>query len=288
MSIVVPTHSRVPQLTSCLRAIARLDYPRGSYEVIVVDDDSTEPPHAALAAVAGDLEMTLSRQPRAGPARARNTGAALAKGEYLAFLDDDCAPAPGWLAALAARWRTAPGAIVGGRTVNGLPGNPYAAASQALVSYLYEYYGEESRKGRFFTTNNFALPARLFREVGGFDAGFPHAAAEDRELCDRCRRLGVELLYAADAIVLHSNALGLRTFLRQHYTYGRGALRFHTLCAELHGERIRIEPPSFYLGLLAFPFDGGPSRPRAVVSALLALSQVANALGFFSEKARAR
>src|SRR5215813_1646861 len=99
-SIVVPTYRRPAILAGCLDAVARLDYPCDRFEAIVVDDGggAVELPRAYA-----DVDMVLLTQAHAGPAAARNTGAARARGDFLAFTDDDCRPDPGWLSPFTAR-----------------------------------------------------------------------------------------------------------------------------------------------------------------------------------------
>src|SRR5690606_14249744 len=101
-SIVIPTFNRARQLAECLQAIASLEYPRESFEVIIVDDGGTVPAAPEIARMKPGFEITVLRQDRQGPAAARNSGARISRGRYLAFTDDDCLPEPGWLAALAA------------------------------------------------------------------------------------------------------------------------------------------------------------------------------------------
>jgi hypothetical protein len=84
--------------------------------------------------------------------------------------------------------------------------------------------------------------------------------------------------------VYHSHPLTLRAFLRQHFNYGRGAFRFHQARARQGLEPIGVEPLSFYLNLLCYPFSQ-PQRERAVsLAALTLLSQAATAAGFFWER----
>ena len=286
LSIVVPTYRRPERLAACLCALAQLEYPRDRFEVVVVDDGSEAPPDHVVDAVRSAIEVTLLRAEHGGPAKARNAGAARAKGEFLCFTDDDCAPAPGWLIAFAARLRAAPDAMLGGRTVNGLTDNVYSATSQLLVDYLYGYYNANPLDARFFTSNNLAMSADLFREMGGFDTSFPLPAAEDRELCDRWRQQGRPLRYTPDAVVHHSHPLTLRTFWRQHFNYGRGAFHLHVLRARQRQDRIRVEPPSFYLNLLAAAGRSHQGLAAPAMTVLLAVSQVANAAGFFAERRR--
>jgi len=279
-SIVIPTYSRPKQLADCLQSIARLDYPRDRFEVIVVDDGSPMPPEDVVDSFRDGLDATLLTHPHAGPAAARNTGAARAKGEFLVFTDDDCTPAPDWLQALAARFARVPDHAIGGRTLNALPDNPYSTASHLLVAYLYSYYNADPDQARFFTSNNLALPADRCHAIGGFDTTFPHAAGEDREFCDRWLYNGYRMIYAPEVVVYHAHALTWRTFWRQHFNYGRGAFGFRQARAQRDQGRIKVEPLSFYLNLLQYPFSQTQGRRAVLLAALLVVSQAANAAGF--------
>ena len=282
-SIIIPTYVRPEQLGACLQSLACLDYPRDYFEVIVADDGSEAPPEAVVAAFRDRFDVTLTTQPHAGPAAARNTGAAGAKGEILAFTDDDCAPAPDWLQTLAARFAAAPDHAIGGRTLNVLSDNMYSTASQLLIEYLYAYYNADHKPASFFTSNNLALPTASFYAIGGFDSSFPRAGAEDRDLCDRWLQHGYRMTYAPEARIYHSHALTLRTFCRQHFNYGRGALCFHHLRARRGSGRFKVEPVSFYLNLLRYPYSQMRDRRLCLLALLLAVSQTANAAGFFWE-----
>ena len=196
-SVVIPTRDRPRELERCLQALTGLSTPRESFEVIVVDDGSDPPVAPVVEKFGSKLDVVCARHPEPrGPAAARNTGAARATGSLLVFTDDDCTAAPGWVAALekAAGAPAADGAnggtLVGGRVENALPENPFSAASQQLVSYLYAYGAETGPRFQFFCTNNLAIRADAFHALGGFDAGFPSAAGEDREFCNRFAAAG--------------------------------------------------------------------------------------------------
>jgi len=280
-SIIVPTYARLTQLTVCLQSLARLNYPRDRFEVIVVDDGNETPPEAVVVPFRDRLDVTLLTQPHAGPAAARNTGAARAKGEFLAFTDDDCTPAPGWLQTLAVRFATAPDRAIGGRTLNALSDNPYSTTSQLIIDVVYAYYNADPNQARFFASNNLALPADCFHVIGGFDVSF--TTSEDREICDRWLHSGYRMTYAPEALVYHAHALTFRTFWRQHFNYGRGAFRFHQARARRGQGRIRLEPLSFHLNLLRYPFSQAWGWRALSLAALLVMSQVASTAGFFWE-----
>ena len=277
-SIVIPTYGRPDQMAACLDSLEALDYPRDRFEVIVVDDGSPQP----LPPCGGALRVTLVRQAHAGPAAARNAGAAAAQGRWLAFTDDDCRPAGDWLSKLAARLARVPHHMVGGLTVNALTNNPYATASQLLVHHLYEYYNRDPEHARFFTSNNLAVPAELFHRIGRFDVRLTRAAGEDRDLCARWREQGYGLSYEPAAVVHHAHALTLPKFWRQHFHYGQAAFHFH----HQRPRRVDMEPPAFYLRLLRYPFSRGRGLAAVWLAMLLGLSQVANAAGYYSKRIR--
>ena len=78
----------------------------------------------------------------------------------------------------------------------------------------------------------------------------------------------------------------LRSFWNQHYSYGRGAFRFHQTRAKKGWGDFEIEG-NYYLRLLRYPFENGQSRQGLGLTAVLFVSQVANAVGFFREMMRA-
>ncbi len=294
ISVIVATRNRPRQLAACLRALAAQNYPRDRFDVIVVDDGGDVSLAPTMATFRAHLRLQLVEQTNGGPARARNTGAKCAAGPLLAFVDDDCEPSPGWLAAVQARFEQCPDRAIGGRTVNALPGNAYSSASQLVVDYLYEHHA--AAKGRtsegapaappFFASNNLAVPAGLFEDVGGFDESFPLAAGEDREFCDRWQAHGYRLLMAPDALVHHAHALSFQTFWRQQMNYGRGAFRLRKARSSRGAAAIGFEPLSFYRRLVTYPVRAPRHRSALLLMVLMLVSQVATTLGFVIEMRR--
>ena len=282
-SIVIPTYNRPERLANCLKAIAHLDYPGDRFEVIVVDDGSKTPLDSVVTPLQEKIQVKLLKQANAGPAAARNRGASEARGEFIAFTDDDCQPLPDWLTQFANSLATAPQAMVGGKTINALADNPFSTASQELIDYLYEYYNPAKGKKAFFASNNIALPKSGFDSLGGFDVSFPLAAAEDRDFCDRWEA-EYPMVYNPQAQINHYHNLTIKSFWRQHFGYGRGAFCFHQLRAQRVAKEIEVEPLSFYFDLLFYPFSKTAKHPKIFLSGLFFLSQVANFLGFFWER----
>jgi GT2 family glycosyltransferase len=288
-SVIVPTYQRPAAVAHCLDALCAQELPRERFEVVVVDDGSAEPPRAVVARFATTLDVRLIEQRNSGPASARNAGAAAARGDYLAFTDDDCRPDAHWLAALDAMAAQHPGCAIGGRVDNSLADGVYSTASQLLIDFLYEYYNGGDGAGRFFITSNLVFPADAFRALGGFDTSFPLAAAEDRDVCDRWREAGHTMLYADDAVVYHEHALRFGSFCRQHFNYGRGAYYLHRARARRGEAPLRVEPlVRFYARLVAYPL-GRSAAPRSfALAALSALSQGVYVSGYLRERLRNR
>jgi glycosyltransferase involved in cell wall biosynthesis len=115
-TVVVPTYNRPRPLDDCLAALVALDHPRDRFEIVIVDDGSAVPVDDLVRRHAdrSGVSVRLIRQSNAGPASARNTGAAVARHDFIAFTDDDCRPRADWLTALARELALDPQCAVGG------------------------------------------------------------------------------------------------------------------------------------------------------------------------------
>ena len=211
ISIIIPTFERFPQLKACLQSIVESAYPKERFEVVVVDDGSRTPPDSGLVEMFRENNWQLLSQENAGPAAARNTGAAQSNGDILAFLDDDCIPDVNWLGNIARRHARAPESLIGGRTLNRLKNNIFSMSSQMIIEIVYDHFNKDPGNAQFFCTNNMALPKKMFEAVNGFDARL--RTAEDRDLCHRRARADGRRRYgrerAAECRPLDQKARGL-------------------------------------------------------------------------------
>lgn len=281
-SVVIPTVGRPRQLSRCLSAIARLHFPRDRFEVIVVNDGGDVAPEEGLATLAGNVSLQLLSQPNRGAAAARNAGSAVARGEFIAFIDDDCVVSETWLDNLSLATARFPDALIGGTTINLLAANLCSQASERLVEYVVRYYNQPGMsRTPFFASNNFTIRRESLARLGGFDETFRFA--EDRDLCLRWHAQGGTFHHAPDVIVRHGHDLSVPTFVLQHFGYGRGALPYRDRAKGDGG--LRLEPLAFYSRMLGHPFESGDSK-AAVVSLLIVIAQVANAAGFAYEAGR--
>ncbi|MGR3319833.1 MAG: glycosyltransferase family 2 protein [Candidatus Anammoxibacter sp.] len=283
-SIIIPTYNRPEQLASCLQSIADLDYSIDRFEVIVIDDGSATSPETLITSFKDKIAIELITQMNKGPAVARNAGAEKAKGEYVAFIDDDCTVASDWLKTLSKCFAENERDIaIGGKVINKLTANPYSTASQLLIDYLYDYYNVNPDQAQFLVSMNFALSADSFRKIGGFSNKFPRAAGEDRELCDRWLQNGNRMIFASDVAIYHYHNHTFRTFFRQHFNYGRSAFKFRLMAAKQGKRHVIPEPLSFYINLILFPALQVRGLKVLLPVTLMVISQAANLAGFVWE-----
>jgi len=280
ISVVIPTFNRYHQLRRALECLAQSNFPRSKFEVIVVDDGGSQPITDLLDTFSQQLNVSLLRQSNQGAAAARNYGTTHARGRFVVFTDDDCMPDAHWLSSLAQALAQYPDCAIGGRTINSLEKNLYAVASQLLIDYLYAFHAIDADRVAFLAGNHLACARSKFDDLGGFDSSFTLSAAEDRDFCLRWITAGNSLRLLNNARLYHAHDLSLPGFVRQHFNYGRGAFNFHLRESQIRTAPIRVAPLNFYLALVRYPFFLS-QKNACRLSALLALSQLANAAGFF-------
>ncbi len=209
-SIVIPVFNQFAHTLSCLRAL-QAHPPRVSFEVIVVDDGSSDETATALPQVTG-----LRHRRRAGNGgfiAACNDGASLAKGEFLVMLNNDTVPQPGWLDALLDTFHAHPEAgLVGAQLL--YPDGRLQEAGGVVFSdgSAWNYGRFESpddprfgylRDADYVSGAAIAIPRTLFQELGGFDTRYAPAYYEDTDLAFAVRAAGRRVLYQPAARVVH-------------------------------------------------------------------------------------
>jgi GT2 family glycosyltransferase len=224
VSIIVCSYNGAPTLAACLDSLGKLNYPE--YEVILVDDGSTD----NTASIAAQFpQVRYIHQSNHGLSHARNTGAAAAKGEVLAYTDSDCMVDADWLYYLIATLLSGSYAGVGGPNVTP-PAQNWIQACVAAAPGGPSHVLLTDTIAEHIPGCNMAFHRWAFDSVGGFDPEY-HKAGDDVDFCWRLQQAGYVIAFSPTAIVWHHRRFTLRAFLKQQDGYGEAEslLRFKHL-----------------------------------------------------------
>lgn len=213
ISVVVCTYNGAATLRYCLEGVAALRYP--DHELLLIDDGSTD----GSAAIGAEYGARVISGPNRGLSAARNIGMDAARGEIVAYLDDDACPDPDWLTYLAASFRNTDYAAVGGPNIPPLDETGLAACvanspggpTHVLVS---------DTEAEHLPGCNVAFRRDALRSIGGFDPQF-RVAGDDVDVCWRLREAGLPIGFHPAAQVWHRRRATIGRYWRQQRGYGR-------------------------------------------------------------------
>ena len=258
VSVVVPTYKRPDLLRKCLKALIKQEFSPGVYEIIVVDDAACEETRSLVEEFSGrtkqletiavpksgpetdscpQIRYTIAAETQ-GPAAARNVGWRMARGEVIAFTDDDCLPAPDWL-------REGVEAIRKGW--DGISGQVIVPIADPPTDY--EKNISRLNESEFVTANCFYSRAAL-EASGGFDERFTIAWREDADLFFNLLTRSCRLGYAPTSKVLHPvRQVTWGVSIKEQRKSLFNALLFKKY-PKLYRERIQSHPPLRYYVIL--------------------------------------
>jgi GT2 family glycosyltransferase len=264
VSVVVPTSNRKKCLEACLNSLSEMNYPKYRLEIIVVDGDSFDGTKEMLRTDFKNVKLVIDR--RQGISYARNTGGEVARGEIIAFTDDDCVVDREWLMSLVTAFRDDKIGAVGGPTVLL---NPDLFPTKLVESPTLGIFslGEGECKARMLITANFAVKHKVFENVK-FDVLFGRRKTllykweEDVEFFQRLLDLGYELMYVPTAKVYH-NVSPARTTFKYVITKEFSGGLSHYMVERKHKAKILIGISSFrsLIGVIGLFY-----RRRSIVS----------------------
>jgi glycosyltransferase involved in cell wall biosynthesis len=218
VTVIVSSRDRAERLAIALPAVLRAVGPDD--EVIVVDSASTSPETGAVANAAG---VRCLRSERPGLSRARNLGVRAARGDVVAFTDDDCEPAEDWVDRIRAHFADPRVAYVTGRVE--ARGEADQQASVLDHTQLVRYSGMVDPYGVGHGANMSYRRTALL-ELGLFDeelgSGAPLRSGEDADMLLRCMVAGHDGVYDPDVVVAHDQWRAPEEMVRLRYGYGLG------------------------------------------------------------------
>jgi glycosyltransferase involved in cell wall biosynthesis len=232
---VVCTHNRAKWLTRALSSVVEQDSGGVPYEVVVVDNRSTDDTPSVVEHFAVGAPVRYVYEENLGLCNARNRGWREAKGEIVAYLDDDAVAMPGWLAAVSDAFASRPNVGVAGGRVEPIwegsrPGwlGDDVALSLTIVDWSPEPKVIRDVRMQWLVGANLALPRAVLEEVGGFDPGLDRIGTQmlssgDVFLQKRVIARGYECLYFPAMAVRHlvpADRLRKQWFRRRYYWQG--------------------------------------------------------------------
>ena len=225
-SIIIPAFNKVELTIQCLTRLAEATH-GVEYEVILVDNGSTDGTQTLCDALSGDVQV-LRNEENLGFAVACNQGAKVARGQYLVFLNNDTIPLEGWLTALVQEAQASPGVTVVGSKLlyeNGTVQHGGIAFSWLYGTAYHIYLGVKAdapmvnrrRELQAVTAACMLVRREAFEEVGGFDEGFRNGF-EDMDLCLRIRDRGGRVVYQPQSTLYHleSQTPGRKAYEREN------------------------------------------------------------------------
>lgn len=194
-TIQLCTYNRAALLARVLDACSDQTIEEDAYEVVVVDDGSTDQTRDVIEAARrrATCRLAVVHQSNAGLARARNAGIARSAGERIIFIDDDVLPLPNFVQAHLEAGERHPGAIVRGGAI----------AVNDLDNLPPPIWNIKNYSGNYFWTTNVSLPLATIRRIGGFDESFAEYGWEDIDVGLRLRSSGVRAVFYPSALVYH-------------------------------------------------------------------------------------
>lgn len=220
-SVIIPTYRRLDQVVEAVRACCELAYPPEAYEVIVADNGpDREPLQQALAPwyahqSQAEPALQLVHMPVKSVSMARNAAIAVARGQFICSIDDDCRPAPDWLAALDEAWQVMPGAgVIGGQLLLEVPDpvpDVFQPGWEAIWSHL-PLGGDQLIRCEDWRSypwgGNWSTRRNTLMAVGGFpwrygSRGCSYAGGEEVALSAAIALTGLPIYLSPTATVVH-------------------------------------------------------------------------------------
>ncbi len=234
LSVIIPSFNRRQEIQDLLISLSKQELPRDDFEVIIVDDGSTDDTQAWVADFDKTADMTIRflRQDHQGPGAARNLGMENATGDVFVFIDSDCTAPPNWLSVIKKAFDDDPMLRAFGGRDDALPDFPplLLAINYSMTSFLTTggmRGGKKKRLAKFYPRSfNMGLHRQLYEKIGGFGS-LRHG--QDIEFSNRIIKSGEKVAYLRDSVVFHKRRTSLRKFFRQVFNWGVARINLYKI-----------------------------------------------------------
>jgi len=213
ISIVIPTYNSANTIEDCLDAIIKeIKKSRENVEVIIVDDESKDD----TIKLAGKYHVKIIKQRHEGPAKARNKGWRVSKGEIVIFLDSDCKVGKNWLKNILNEFKDEK---VGGASVKYKTWNENSWVARFVGYETEQRHNKISKSTNFLASYSTAYRRNILEKNKGFDTSFGSASGEDNELSYRIKKMGYKLIFLKNTFVWHRHSESLIKYFRKQYNH---------------------------------------------------------------------
>jgi glycosyltransferase involved in cell wall biosynthesis len=215
ISVIIPAYNAEKLILKCLKALENQTVLRTEYEILVVDDGSTD---NTAEIVKSFEEIRLIQQKNQGPAAARNNGARQANGNIILFTDSDCIPAKNWIEEMICPFEN-------DREVVGTKGTYRTDQKELTARFVQMEYEDKYdllSKHKFIDfvdTYSAGFKKDIFLSFNGYDTSFPVACAEDVELSFRMSEKRCKIIFNPKAVVTHIHPKKFMDYLRKKYKF---------------------------------------------------------------------
>jgi glycosyltransferase involved in cell wall biosynthesis len=234
ISVVIPTYNRARSLGNTLRSLVDQTLAKEDYEVIVVDDGSTDNTSEIISLFEGKVNLKYIQQSNAGPATARNRGAEAAQFPIILFFDDDVVADQHLLQAhIDEHARHDPCSILGYTPfADNLPNTSvidyHRDRWDRIFADAVEYQRDQGNLPfSHFITINLSVRKRDFEQIGPFNQALSVAAYEDTELGRRFANAGIPHYFCEAAYATHHPCLDITSLTQRRYRFGRVAGNYY-------------------------------------------------------------
>lgn len=225
LSVIIPSYNRKDEIQELLASLNAQDLAKDQFEVVVVDDGSTDGTDGWIYdfSKSSNLDLSFIRQNHQGPGAARNLGMQTAKGDVFVFIDSDCLAPSNWLNLIAKTFAEDPQVQAFGGRDDALADFPplLLAINYSMTSFLTTggmRGGAQKRLAKFYPRSfNMGLHRKLYEQIGGFGT-LRHG--QDIEFSNRIIKSGAKVVYLPECVVYHKRRTSLRTFFRQVFNWG--------------------------------------------------------------------
>lgn len=270
ISIVIPVYNNGWYLVKAIESIFRQSYPKDRFEVIVVDDGSTDHTKECVERLqrSGFDSLRYFYQENKGPSAARNLGIRNSLGDIIVFTDSDCIVSESWLGEITSGYDNDRVAGIGG-SINTIPDNSIVSRYCAFTKMKNKPKIDETGIV-YLITANASFSKSCLDSINGFDERYTFPGGEDYDLCCRLRRMDYYFKYNSRAVVYGHHKKNIKELIGAYFNYGKGE-SYSALKIESDRDLSVLIGVEWFLNLFKMPFKAVFMAAKIIVTFTLRL-----------------